>query len=392
MAASNPAMLREELRKRELQKVPFVDLKAQYEGISTEVRSGINEVIEKSDFILGEKVKTFEREFAAYCGAKYSAGVASGTDALHLALRALGIGEGDEVITQANTFIATVLAISYTGAKPVLVDIDPHTYQINPVDVEAAITPRTKAVIPVHIYGQAAPMDGLKEIAARHNLFIVEDACQAHGVFHYGKRSAKRAGSLGDVAAFSFYPGKNLGAYGDGGAITTDNPEIFEKVRMLRDYGQSVKYHHNFKGYNSRLDTLQAAVLLTKLKRLDAWNFQRFSHALRYMELLNNINEITLPEFNESKSLSHVFHLFVIRAEERDGLQEYLSSKGISTGIHYPIPVHLQEAFKDLGYELGHLPKAEAASKEIISLPMFPELKDEAIMHVARSIREFYGR
>lgn len=373
-------------------KVPFVDLRAQYAQISEEVGKEVKGVMERCDFVLGERVRDFEREFAAYCGVRYAAGVSSGTEALHLALRALGIKAGDEVITQANTFIATLLAISYTGAKPVLVDIDPATYGMDPEKVEAAITERTRAIIPVHIYGRPAPMDELKKIAAGHRLYIVEDACQAHGAFYYGAKGAERVGGLGHIAAFSFYPGKNLGAYGDGGAVTTNDCELFKKIRMLRDYGQQVKYHHQMKGFNSRLDTIHAAVLLVKLKYLDRWNTLRAEHAKRYMELLEGVPEIELPAFKIEKDRSHIFHLFVIRAEERAGLMDYLSDRGISTGIHYPVPNHLQKAFSDLGYMEGDFPVTEKYAEEILSLPMFPELKYDQIKYVAGAIRNFYGR
>lgn len=375
----------------EIRKVPFVDLKAQYKGIKGEVMTGVREVMEKAEFILGEKVKIFEKEFASYCGTRYAVGVSSGTEALHLALRALNIGEGDEVITQANTFIATLLAISYTGATPVLVDIDPETFNIDHVKAEKAVTARTKAIIPVHLYGRASCMDEIKGLAARHGLFIVEDACQAHGALYYGKDGAKRAGSLGDIAAFSFYPGKNLGAYGDGGAITTDNIEVSEKVRMLRDYGQAVKYNHVFKGYNSRLDTVQAAILLVKLRYLDKWNGLRALHAKRYAELLSGIPEVKLPVF-EGRDLSHVFHLFVAKVKDRSGLVAHLSAKMISTGVHYPVPNHLQEAYRELGYGKGDFPVTEASADEILSFPMFPELKYEDIRYVAGAVREYYAR
>lgn len=372
--------------------VPFVDLKAQYSLIAEEVKGGVNEVLSRCDFILGEKVKTFEREFAAYCGAKHGLGVASGTDALHLALKALDIGPGDEVITQANTFIATLLAISYTGARPVLVDIDPVTFNMDAYAVERAVTPRTKAIVPVHLYGQPADMDSIGEVAARHDLRVVEDACQGHGAYYYGKRGSRRAGTLGDIAAFSFYPGKNLGAYGDGGAVVTDDAGLYEKVRMLRDYGQEVKYHHTLKGFNSRLDTMQAAVLLVKLRYLDRWNELRVEHARRYTELLGGVPEVKLPFFDDSKRLSHVFHLFVARVEEREGLQEFLRARSVSTGIHYPVPAHMQKAYSELGYKKGSFPVTEKYAGEILSLPMFPELRYDQIKYAARAIREFYGR
>lgn len=390
--AINPRLMQAKIEGAATGKVPFVDLKAQLTEISKEVESGIKDVLGSCDFILGEKVKKFEREFADYCGVQCAAGVASGTEALHLSLRALGLGEGDEVITQANTFIATVLAISYTGAKPVLVDIDPRTYNIDIKKIEQAITKRTKAIMPVHLYGLPADMDGISEIAKRHNLFIVEDSCQAHGAVYNSKNGTKkRTGSIGDIAAFSFYPGKNLGAFGDGGAVTTNNVELSERIKMLRDYGQTAKYHHISKGYNSRLDTMQAAVLSVKLRFLDKWNLMRANHAKRYCEFLSGIPEVKLPSLPDDEQ-SHVFHLFVVRAEERDALKDFLSEKGISAGIHYPIPNHLQEAFKELGYRRGDFPITENYADEIISLPMFPELRFDQIRQVAQTIKEFYGR
>lgn len=369
-------------------KVPFVDLKTQYSAISGEIGGSVSEVLQDCDFILGAKVRAFEGEFAAYCGSLYSLGVSSGTEALHLALRALGIGPGDEVITQANTFIATALAISYTGAIPVFVDIDEETFNLDPELLERAVTSKTKAIIPVHLYGRTGPIDEIRDLAARHNLSIVEDACQAHGAIYNGKAGPARAGTLGDAGAFSFYPGKNLGAYGDGGAITTDNAELYAKLRMLRDYGQVVKYHHQVEGYNSRLDTIQAAVLSVKLKYLDRWNALRFQHAARYMELLSGIPEVISPQLCEG----HVYHLYVVRAQERNGLAEFLNSRGIATGIHYPVPNHLQPAFGRLGYGKGSFPVTERLSEEILSLPIFPELRYGQIRHVADTIKDFYGR
>lgn len=369
-------------------KVPFVDLKTQYSAISGEIGGSVSEVLQDCDFILGAKVRAFEGEFAAYCGSLYSLGVSSGTEALHLALRALGIGPGDEVITQANTFIATALAISYTGAIPVFVDIAEETFNLDPELLERAVTSKTKAIIPVHLYGRTGPIDEIRDLAARHNLSIVEDACQAHGAIYDGKAGQARAGTLGDAGAFSFYPGKNLGAYGDGGAITTDNAELYAKLRMLRDYGQVVKYHHQVEGYNSRLDTIQAAVLSVKLKYLDRWNALRFQHAARYTELLSGIPEVVSPQLCEG----HVYHLYVVRAQERNGLAEFLNSRGIATGIHYPVPNHLQPAFGRLGYGKGSFPVTERLSEEILSLPIFPELRYGQIRHVADTIKDFYGR
>lgn len=372
--------------------VPFVDLRAQYASLKDDVEEAIKGVLARCDFILGDNVREFEEEFARYCGAKYAVGVASGTEALHLALRSLGMGENDEVILPANTFIATVLAVSYTGATPVLVDIDPGTCNMDPEKIEDALTEKTRAVIPVHLYGMAAPMDEIRYLAKKYKLFIVEDACQAHGALYYGAKDAQKAGSIGDMAAFSFYPGKNLGAYGDGGIITTDNHDLCEKARMLRNYGQTVKYHHALKGFNSRLDTIQAAVLRVKLQHLDKWNGLRERHARKYSELLAGIPEVRTPYFDAGKKWSHVFHLYVIRARRRDDLAAFLKERGVFTGIHYPVPIHLQKAYKDLGCGKGAFPSTEEAAREILSLPMFPELTDGQITHVASSIRDFYKR
>lgn len=373
-------------------KVPFVDLKTQYATIAGEINSGIRDVLAGCDFILGGKVREFEERFAEYSAASYNVGVASGTDAIHLALRALGVGPGDEVITQANTFMATPLAISYTGARPVFVDIAAETYSMDTEKVEAAVTKKTRAIIPVHMYGRPAPMDEITEIADRYGLYVVEDACQAHGACYYGAVGMRRTGSLGDAAAFSFYPGKNLGAYGDGGMVTTKERPTFEKLLMLRDYGQEKKHHHVIKGFNSRLDTLQAAVLYAKLKHLDEWNTIRMERAERYCELLGDVAEVRLPNFDPTRPLSHVFHLFVILAKERDALMAFLSDRGISTGIHYPVPCHLQEAFSDLGHRPGDFPVTEGCAAGIMSLPIFPEIKDEQVRYVADAVREFYGR
>ncbi len=372
--------------------VPFVDLRTQSSLIREEVREEIEEVMDNCDFILGSKVRSFEESFADFCGAGYAVGVASGTDALFLALKSLDIGPGDEVITQANTFIATVLAISHTGARPVLVDIDPGTYAMDVEAVRERITGRTKAVVPVHIYGAVAPMDEILGIAKDRSIAVVEDACQSHGAWHYGKDGKKRTGSIGDAGAFSFYPGKNLGAYGDGGMVTTNDSRLYKKVRMLRDYGQTRKYHHAIKGFNSRLDTMQAAVLSVKLRYLEGWNILRVSHARKYIELLKDVPEVALPVVDEKRPLSHVFHLFVIRVEERDRLMEHLKARSVNAGIHYPVPCHLQEAFSGLGYGPGDFPVTEEYARKVLSLPMYPELTDERIEYVAGAIREFYGR
>lgn len=314
--------------------VPFVDLSAQHKTIATEVEQAISGVLQRTDFILGESVAQFESEFAARCGVEHGIGVDSGTSALELALRACGIGPGDEVITAANTFVATALAISYTGATPVLVDIDPQTYNIDPARIESAITARTKAIMPVHLYGQPADMDSILDIAQQHGLIVIEDACQAHGASYKGKP----AGSLGHAAAFSFYPAKNLGAYGDAGMVVTHDAEIAEQVRLLRNYGSLKKYHHEVRGYNRRMDTLQAAILQVKLQHLPAWTNARRQHAQAYLEQLQD-HDLGLP--HEAHDVQHVYHLFVVRSQNREQLQAHLKDHQIATGIHYPIPLHL---------------------------------------------------
>lgn len=365
-------------------RVPFVDLKAQYQSIENEINKSIAGVLSASDFILGDEVARFEEDFAKLCDVKYAVGVDSGTSALELALRAYDIGPGDEVITAANTFIATTLAISFVGAKPVLADADPMTHTVDIACVRDAITPRTKAIIPVHLYGHPADMDPLMALAREHNLVVIEDACQAHGARYKGRR----VGSIGDAAAFSFYPAKNLGAYGDGGAVVTNDPKIDEKLRLLRNYGSREKYVHEMKGFNRRLDTLQAAVLHTKLKYLDQWNAARRAHAARYYELLADSNVVP-PQ--AAAWAEPVWHLYVIRSKQRDALRKHLSERGIATGIHYPIPIHEQEAYRELGYKHGQFPVTEQEADEILSLPMYAELTDAQIELVADAIKEFKG-
>lgn len=366
--------------KPELQ-VPFVDLGAQRAAIADELDQAIRSVLDRTDFILGRDVALFEEAFAAYCEVKYAVGVDSGTSALEMALRAYGIGPGDEVITAANTFIATVLAIAYVGAQPVLVDVDPRTYTLDPLRLASAITPQTKAIIPVHLYGQPADMDPIMEIARQHGLIVIEDACQAHGARYKGAR----VGSFGHAAAFSFYPGKNLGAYGDGGMVVTNDERIAQTLQMLRNYGQSQKYRHELKGFNRRLDTLQAAVLRVKLAYLDDWNAARRAHAAHYSELLGAVVETPqVAEYAES-----VWHLYVIHTPHREALRAHLSSRGISVGMHYPIPIHLQPAFQDLGYRKGDFPVSERNAAEGLSLPMYAELAPETIEYVATTIVDF---
>lgn len=363
--------------------IPFVDLKAQYRQIKDEVDPAVLAVMQRGDFVLGGAVSEFEREFAEYCNTEHCVGVDSGYSALELIVRAYDIGPGDEVITAANTFIATTLAISNTGATPVLVDCDPQTYNIDASKIEAAITPRTKAIMPVHLYGQAADMDAIVGIARKHGLLVFEDAAQASGARYKGRR----AGSLGDAAAFSFYPGKNLGAYGDGGAVTTNDAAIAEKIRLLRNIGQKVKYYHEVKGYNHRLDTIQAAVLRVKLPYLDGWNASRRRAAATYAEMLAGL-PIVAPE--TADYAEHIFHLFVVRVSGgREALMDRLKGAGIATGLHYPIPIHLQPAYVELGYKRGDFPVTEAYADEILSLPIFPELDDEKVAYVANAIREF---
>ena len=362
--------------------VPFVDLKTQYTALKSEVDAAFAEVFENTSFVLGDAVARFEDEFATYCGAKHAIGLDSGLSALDMLLRAYGIGPGDEVITASNTFIATVLAISSAGATPVLVDCDPVTYNISCEAIEAAITPRTRAIIPVHLYGQPVDMDALLAIARSHSLLVIEDACQAHGATYGGNR----VGSTADGAAFSFYPGKNLGAYGDGGMAVTNDAQVADTLRMLRNYGQRQKYHHEVVGYNRRLDSLQAAALSVKLRYLDQWNAARQAHAERYRTLLADA-PVTTPAVLEG--VQSVWHLFVIRSENRDGLQAHLSRHGVSTGIHYPVPVHLHRAYESLGYRRGSFPVAEAYATEILSLPMYPELPQSHIDYTADIIQDF---
>jgi dTDP-4-amino-4,6-dideoxygalactose transaminase len=369
----------------EPQLVPLVDLRAQHASIAGETEEAVSRVLNGTDWILGREVDLFEEEFAAFCQTKHAIGVDSGTSALELALRAFDIGPGDEVVTVANTFIATALAISYTGATPVLVDIDPETHTMDVSSLENAITDRTKAIMPVHLYGHPADMDPILEIARQHGLVVIEDACQAHGARYKGRR----VGSLGHAAAFSFYPAKNLGACGDGGIVVTNDERAAESIRMLRNYGQREKYHHALRGFNRRLDTLQAAILRVKLRHLDDWNAARRDHARRYDDILAR-GPVSLPaeaDFGES-----VYHLYVVRTESRDGLMTFLREQGIASGIHYPVPIHLQPAYSDLGYALGDFPISERFAETVLSLPMYAELPATAIERTVESIHEFAGQ
>lgn len=363
-------------------RVPFIDLTAQRLPLAQEIDEALARVMRSNSYILGEEVALFEQEFAAYCDVAHAVGVDSGTSALELILRAYDIGPGDEVITAANTFVATTFAISYTGARPVLVDVDPYTYTLDIIQLQEAITPRTRAIMPVHLFGQPADMEPILTLAHQHNLIVIEDACQAHGARYKGRR----AGSMGHAAAFSFYPAKNLGAFGDGGMVVTNDATIAEAVSKLRNYGQSEKYHHDLLGYNRRLDTLQAAVLRIKLKHLDEWNAARSAHARLYQQLLGG-NGVRLPvEANYSEA---VWHLYVIRTTARDELQAYLKERHIGTGIHYPVPVHLQPAHRDLGYSVGDFPVTEHSAGELLSLPMYAELTPALVAYVADTIKAF---
>lgn len=363
--------------------IPLVDLKRQYKSLKKEVNQAFQKTASSASFIKGPALEEFENEFAKFIGVKHCIGVASGTDALEISLRALGIGKGDEVILPANTFVATAYAITYTGAKPVLVDIDPKTYNINVSQIENKINKRTKVIIPVHLYGQPAQMNKVLMIAKNHKLAVVEDACQAHGALF----NKKRVGSLGTLAAFSFYPGKNLGAYGDGGAIMTNSKKLAERIIKMREYGGN-KYFYDEIGFNSRLDALQASILSIKLKYLDKWNKKRGQAARYYNKLFSNrIPQVTTP--SETKEVNPVYHLYVIRAPMRDNLIQYLSTKGISTGVHYPIPLHLQKSLKDLGYKKGDFPVTEKASTEILSLPIFPGITHSQQNYVVNSIKRF---
>jgi dTDP-4-amino-4,6-dideoxygalactose transaminase len=362
--------------------IPFVDLTAQYAEISDEIDGAIDRILRTSDFILGPDVRDFEEEFATYCGVKHAVAVDSGTSALELALRACGIQAGDEVITAANTFIATALAISNVGAIPVLVDVNPKTYCIDIAAIKRALTSRTRAIIPVHLFGHPADMDPILELARRKKLRVIEDACQAHGARYRGRR----VGSFGDAAAFSFYPGKNLGAYGDGGIVVTNNGDTADAVGLLRNYGQRQKYHHLVQGFNRRLDSIQAAILRVKLRHLDQWNAARRQRAQVYRRLLANI-DVGVP--TPARYAEPVWHLFVIRTTRRDELRDYLSGLGISTGIHYPVPIHLQPAYEHLGYSRGSFPVTERAADQIVSLPMYAELTIPSVEYVAKMIQGF---
>jgi dTDP-4-amino-4,6-dideoxygalactose transaminase len=360
--------------------IPFVDLKAQYASIKDEVNTAIQGVLESCQFTLGSEVAAFEQEFAAYCQAKHGIGVNTGTSALHLALLAAGVKAGDEVITVPFTFVATVSAIYYTGARPVFVDIDPRSFNMDVTALEAAITDKTKVILPVHLYGQSADMDPILEIARKRGLVVIEDAAQAHGAEYKGRR----AGSMGDMGCFSFYPGKNLGAYGEGGMVVTNNAEYARTIRMLRDWGAERKYEHVLKGYNYRLEGIQGAVLRVKLRHLEAWTEARRSAAACYDRLLAGSGVATPSAMPYAR---HVYHIYAVRSQRRRAWQQALQEEGIQTGIHYPIPVHLLPAYADLGYRTGQFPQAEKAAAEVLSLPMYPELTTAQCETVCRAVR-----
>ena len=366
-------------------KVPFLDLKAHHAPFIEKFDLAIREVIESSAFAGGPFVEKFEEEFAAFCGSSDAIAVGNGTDALWLALLALGIGEGDEVITVPNTFIATAEAITYCKARPVFVDVDPDTFTMNPAELEKSLTKKTKAIIPVHLFGQPADMDPILEFARANGLFVVEDAAQAHGAQYKGQK----AGTMGDAGCFSFYPGKNLGAFGEAGAVVTNDPELRKQIQMLRDHGQSRKYYHSTMGWNCRMDGIQAAILSIKLSHLDKANSLRRKHALEYNQAFAGIDEVLTPF--EAKYARHVYHVYAVRVQERDAVLRHLQEKGVGCSVHYPVPVHLQEAGRNLGYTKGAFPIAEKLADEFLSLPMFPELTEEQIEYVGRCVSETVG-
>jgi len=365
-------------------KVPYFDLIAQYDSLRAEIMEAIDRVCTKATFILGDEVEQFEQSFAQYCGVEHCVALNSGTSALHLALLAAGIGHGDEVITTANTFFATAEAISYTGATPVFVDIHPTTANIDPPQIEKAITERTRAIIPVHLYGRPADINAIGEIAGLHGLTLIEDACQAHGATYRGKR----VGSFGHSAAFSFYPGKNLGAYGEGGALTTNDNEVAKLARALRSHGEITRYLHSYVGYNYRMDGFQGAVLNVKLKHLNEWTARRRHLSTRYRQLLAG-TRVDLPE--DAADADCCYHLFVAYVNERDKVRTALAEKGVQTAVHYPKPVHLQDAYQQLGYREGSLPHTERACARVLSMPLFPEMTDEQVEYAAQCLAEVAG-
>ncbi|MFN3135283.1 MAG: DegT/DnrJ/EryC1/StrS family aminotransferase [Candidatus Kryptonium sp.] len=366
--------------------VPIFTPVRQYMNLKEEIDSAIQKVLSKGSFILGDEVSEFENKVAQYLGVKHAIGVASGTDALQIALMAIGLKPGEEVITTPFTFVATAETIVLLGGKPVYVDIDEKTYNINPDLIEEKITEKTKAIIPVHLYGQPAEMDKILDIARRYNLYVIEDSAQALGSEYKGKKVC----TFGDIACISFFPTKNLGAFGDAGMIVTNNDELAERIRMIRVHGSKVRYNHEILGVNSRLDTLQASILLVKLKYLDSWNAKRIEIAEKYNDAFKDIDDVVIP-YSEVHN-KHIYHQYTIRTRRRDELAQFLKEKGIQTAVHYPIPLHLQKAFAYLGYKQGDFPISEQCSREVLSLPMFPELRDEEINYVIESVKEFFKR
>ncbi|MBY5361531.1 DegT/DnrJ/EryC1/StrS family aminotransferase [Rhizobium leguminosarum] len=364
--------------------IPFLDLKAQYQSIKSEIDAAVLGVLASGQYILGEEVARLEQEFADYCKVKHAIAVNTGTSALHLSLLAAGVGPGDEVITVPFTFVATVSAICYAGARPVFVDVEPVTLTMDPAKLEAKITPRTKAIVPVHLYGQMADMDAIKAIADHYRIPVIEDACQAHGAQYKGAR----AGSIGTSGCFSFYPGKNLGACGEGGIVVTNSDDQAKTMRMLRDWGQEQRYHHLLKGFNYRMDAIQGAILSIKLRHLEVWTEARRAHGRRYSLLLGGSANLRTPV--EIADRRHVYHVYAIRSRDRDQLQRVLSEEGIQSGLHYPIPVHLQKAHADLGYKTGDFPISEAAAREVLSLPIYPEMPAWHVDQVAAALENTY--
>jgi dTDP-4-amino-4,6-dideoxygalactose transaminase len=364
-------------------KVPFLELKPAYLELQPDFDAAYQRVMDSGWYLLGQELAAFEKEYAEYVGSRHCVGVANGLDALHLVLRALEVGRGDEVIVPTNTYIATWLAVSYAGAAPVPVEPDPRTYNLDPARLEAAITPRTKVIMPVHLYGQPADLESILAVARKHGLQVVEDAAQAHGA----RCKGRRIGAIGGATAWSFYPGKNLGAFADAGAVTTDDDALAEKIRQLRNYGSKVKYQNKYRGFNSRLDELQAAFLRVKLRHLDEWNGLRARQAALYLEGLREVPDLVLPQVPEWAD--PVWHLFVVRHLQRDALQQYLRAAGIDTLIHYPIPPHLQEAYADHGWKAGDFPIGEAIHREVLSLPVGPQLTEEQVQWVIKTLREF---
>ena len=359
--------------------IPFGDLQAQYRAIKSDIDAAVLRVLDSSQFILGEEVAAFEREFAAYCGAQHAVGVNSGTSALHLALLAAGIGPGVEVITVPFTFVASVAAIEYAGATPVFVDVDERTYTLAPGQLERAITGRTRAIMPVHLYGHPADMDPILDVARRHGLVVIEDAAQAHGAEYNGRR----CGSMGDMGAFSFYPGKNLGAYGEGGAVVTNDAELARQIRLRRSWGEERRYEHIVRGFNYRMDGIQGAILRVKLRHLESWTTARRARAAEYIRSLADDGIVTPCEHAGCR---HVYHVFAVRLRDRDMTRARLLEAGIQTGVHYPVPVHMQPAYADLGYREGDFPVAERVAREVLSLPIYPELTTAQIQTVAAAV------